>query len=208
MNVLSLNIRGMGEPHKLSWLRRLRSEHKLSFCCIQETQLSSLSRCDLSASWGDDDFDFDSVDAVGRSGGVISIWEKGKFQKIATIKDRFFLAVAGYWNGVLGETIFVNVYAPQELSEKKLLWTKIANLIDSRTGNWIVLGDFNSVRKKEERFNSSFCPYTAAAFNNFIQDTGLIEPNMGGGVDSPTSATTEPNIIFFFFPGISDSCLS
>ncbi|XP_023762863.1 uncharacterized protein LOC111911301 [Lactuca sativa] len=42
------------------------------------------------------------------------------------------------------------------------------------------MGDFNAVRRPEERFNSVFCRRTARDFNEFIRDSGLMEPKMGG----------------------------
>ena len=74
----------------------------------------------------------------------------------------------------------VYVYATQGLADKKAFSLKIANLMTSKPGNCVVFGDFNVVRKKEERFNSHFSHYTAAFFNNFIHDSGLIDLNMGG----------------------------
>lgn len=45
---------------------------------------------------------------------------------------------------------------------------------------WIIMGDFNVVRRKEERFNSIFCAKTTSDFNNFIHETVLIDMKMGG----------------------------
>lgn len=80
--------------------------------------------------------------------------------------------------GLLGETILVNVYVPQAPSEKKVLWNDLLNL-RSRPGNWVIFGDFNTIRRVEERFKSTFCPSIATAFNKFIRDAGLLELNMG-----------------------------
>lgn len=179
MNILSLNIRGMGNSHKIEWLSRLRKENCFSFCGIQESRLSSVSS-DIGDWWGSSDVEYEAVSSIGKSGGIISFWDKNLFQVITTIKSNHFLAAVGYWNGILGETIIVNVYAPQSPSEKKNLWNNLRNLMNSRVGNWIIFGDFNVVRKPDERLNSTFCPSTAAEFNKFITDTGLLDLNMGG----------------------------
>lgn len=39
MNFLSLNIRGVKGEAKARWVRNLVSVHKISFLCLQETQL-------------------------------------------------------------------------------------------------------------------------------------------------------------------------
>ncbi|KAL4561065.1 hypothetical protein LXL04_033227 [Taraxacum kok-saghyz] len=81
---------------------------------------------------------------------------------------------------VPGETIFVNIYAPQAPADNKELCDKLLNLMASRSGNKILFGDFNAVRRPEERLNSVFCPRIAYAFNKFIGDAGLLDLNMGG----------------------------
>nr|GEU40308.1 putative ribonuclease H-like domain-containing protein [Tanacetum cinerariifolium] len=44
----------------------------------------------------------------------------------------------------------------------------------------IVLGDFNEVRQKEDRWGSTFNVYGARVFNNFIDTSGLIEVQLEG----------------------------
>ena len=68
----------------------------------------------------------------------------------------------------------------QELSEKKNLWNKLHNLMTARPGNWVLFGDYNAVRRPDERMNSVFCPNTAKHFNKFITGAGLLDLNMGG----------------------------
>ena len=47
-------------------------------------------------------------------------------------------------------------------------------------GSWLIFGDFNIVRYREERSNSQFYFKTATDFNNFITNIRLLDLNMGG----------------------------
>lgn len=47
MNFLSLNVRGVGETVKTSWVRRLKVKHKATFVGLQETQLAYSSNIDV-----------------------------------------------------------------------------------------------------------------------------------------------------------------
>ncbi|GJT68439.1 RNA-directed DNA polymerase, eukaryota [Tanacetum coccineum] len=47
-------------------------------------------------------------------------------------------------------------------------------------GDVIIMGDFNEVRTKEERFGSIFNAHRAAVFNSFISPGGLVEVPPGG----------------------------
>lgn len=46
--------------------------------------------------------------------------------------------------------------------------------------NWLLFGDFNVVRRKEESFSSQFCEASARDFNQFIHEAGIQDFNMGG----------------------------
>ncbi|XP_052620998.1 uncharacterized protein LOC128126882 [Lactuca sativa] len=74
---------------------------------------------------------------------------------------------------------FVNVYGPQSPSEKRKLWEELLLIKNSRSACWIVFGDFNVVRRQEERINSMFRQSSANYFNKFIELAGFHEPKMG-----------------------------
>ncbi|KAD5317992.1 hypothetical protein E3N88_17938 [Mikania micrantha] len=74
----------------------------------------------------------------------------------------------------------INVYAPQDLNGKQMLWDKLGDLMNYRSGVWILLGDFNEVRNAFERLNSEFNFQGASNFNNFIFSNQLMEYNMEG----------------------------
>ncbi|GKA72159.1 RNA-directed DNA polymerase, eukaryota, reverse transcriptase zinc-binding domain protein [Tanacetum coccineum] len=61
--------------------------------------------------------------------------------------------------------LIISIYAPQDLSEKKMLWDYLSHVIAQWAGEVVVMGDFNEVRKKDERFGSVFNVHGANAFN-------------------------------------------
>ncbi|GKB92522.1 RNA-directed DNA polymerase, eukaryota, reverse transcriptase zinc-binding domain protein, partial [Tanacetum coccineum] len=67
-----------------------------------------------------------------------------------------------------------------ELSEKKMLWDYLTLVIANWKGGVVMMGDFNEVHKKEERFGSNFNVQRADAFNFFISNAGLEEVPSGG----------------------------
>lgn len=40
MNCITLDVRGLGEDHKVNWIQTLKYRYKISFFGIQETQMS------------------------------------------------------------------------------------------------------------------------------------------------------------------------
>nr|GEY80832.1 RNA-directed DNA polymerase, eukaryota [Tanacetum cinerariifolium] len=86
----------------------------------------------------------------------------------------------GNWvsNGKL--LLIVSVYAPQELTEKKMLWEYLMHVMASWKGDVIIMGDFNEVRYSNERFGSNFNVKRVNAFNSFTIQAGLEEIPLGG----------------------------
>lgn len=180
MNAISLNIRGISEIHKVDWIRKIKMSHKIDFIGIQETHVVDSGNIDIQGCWGNMNFEFEFVESHGRSSGLLSIWDPLIFSKHNVVKSRNFLAILGHWKGFSGIISVVNVYGPQSISDKRELWVEILSLKDFISGSWVILGDFNAVRKPEERLRSSFYKYSSSNFNNFISEFGLKEFAMGG----------------------------
>lgn len=181
MNILSLNIRGVGESVKADWVKGIKTSNGIHFIAIQETKKSGFKKFEISRFWGRSMFEFDYVDAVGRSGGMLSIWDSSYFHKTGSYKHRRYLVTTGVI-GPLGCIInFINIYAPNDMMERRELWVELLELRGRLRGLAVFLGDFNEVRNPEERRNSEFIRANAEAFNAFIERAGLVEYQMGGG---------------------------
>ena len=180
MNIMTLNIRGIGEPNKIDWVRKLKFTKKIDFIGIQETRVLDHNTIDKTGCWGSSNFQYECVNPTGNSGGIMCIWDPTVFQKIQSTTNRHFIAITGNWKGIAGNTTLVNVYGPQSITDKRALWQTLIQLKSEVDGVWVFFGDFNAVRFRSERLNSSFCHYSASDFNNFISDAGLQEFNQGG----------------------------
>ncbi|XP_023758613.1 uncharacterized protein LOC111907053 [Lactuca sativa] len=180
MNCLCLNVRGCGVSHKIDWILRIKNSQKVDFVGIQETWVADPNDIDFTGAWGNSNFEVAFVNPVGRSGGIVSMWDPMIFVRSHIFSSRNYLAIYGNWNGIPGTTTLMNVYGPQSVCDKRKLWEDLLKLKRSINGIWIFFGDFNAVRYDFERFNSRFCRATARDFNKFIVDAGLQEFNLGG----------------------------
>ncbi|KAJ9544401.1 hypothetical protein OSB04_024108 [Centaurea solstitialis] len=149
--------------------------------CIQESHLRIVDSWIINSCWGMGNVDFEFVPSLGRSGGIISIWDANSFLKESVFHDQHFLAIKGRWLQNNKPCGIINVYAPNSLSEREALWSKLSLVVgaDQNLG-WVIGGDFNEVRRADERCGSTFVPRGAAMFNNFIASLDLVEPSMGG----------------------------
>ncbi|GJZ03371.1 RNA-directed DNA polymerase, eukaryota [Tanacetum coccineum] len=180
MNILSLNVQGLGHKTKKEWIRELSIKNKINFLSIQETKMSGISHMDVKFMWGNSNYDFVFSESLGSSGGILCVWEASVFKKDnVTISDNF-VAIYGTWIPTNSKILFVAVYAPQAVLCKRSLWDYIMLLIGRWKGESIVMGDFNEVRSKEERRGSIFNPSSAKYFDRFISLSGLVDINLEG----------------------------
>ncbi|GJV99382.1 lipoxygenase 1, chloroplastic [Tanacetum coccineum] len=76
-----------------------------------------------------DEMNSNVSDSVGNSGGILCVWDPNSFKKLNTTISDYFVMIRGNWvnNGKL--LLIISVYAPQEFSEKKLLWDYLGQVI-------------------------------------------------------------------------------
>nr|GEY73629.1 RNA-directed DNA polymerase, eukaryota [Tanacetum cinerariifolium] len=89
--------------------------------------------------------------------------------------DNSFMHTAG---GI--KLMIVVVYAPQEASEKRMLRDYLTHESDQWDGETVMMGDFNEVIYKSERFGLNFKAHDADIFHSFIHNAGLNEVHLGG----------------------------
>ncbi|GJV77241.1 RNA-directed DNA polymerase, eukaryota [Tanacetum coccineum] len=118
--------------------------------------------------------------SVGNSGGILCVWDPRMFRKQKQHVSDTNVAIQGVWIPNAKKCLIISVYAPQEVSEKKMLWSYLNHVIDNWSGETIIMGDFNEVRSKEERYGSIFNDHYASLFNSFISSGGLVEVPLGG----------------------------
>ncbi|GKC68389.1 RNA-directed DNA polymerase, eukaryota, partial [Tanacetum coccineum] len=129
---------------------------------------------------GNSFFDYALSSSFGNSGGILCVWEPTLFVKDNVTSFDNFLAVMGTWVPSSSKLLIISVYAPQDLTEKRVLWDYILRLIDRWDGDCVIMGDFNEVRTEQERYGSVFNVQGANAFNSFISLASLIDLPLDG----------------------------
>ncbi|GKC53577.1 reverse transcriptase domain-containing protein, partial [Tanacetum coccineum] len=90
--------------------------------------------------------------SVGYSGGILCVWDPRMFHKINSTVFDYFVMIKGEWVPNGKKLLMILVYAPQELTEKKMLWDYLTLVIDKWNDEVVIMGDFNEVRKQTERY--------------------------------------------------------
>ncbi|KAJ0744136.1 putative RNA-directed DNA polymerase [Helianthus annuus] len=181
MNFISVNLNGVSDPKKGFWIRGLKRSLAADFVGLQETHVAGLDEVAVGRFWDNTVFKSESVDSVGRSGGLLSIWNPTVLSVDSVSKNQRYLLISGFYRGVSDRLNIVNIHAPNDVGRRRDLWVDLAEVISQNSGLWILLGDFNEVRSAEERINSRLDGGASDAFNGFISNTGLLEYSMSGG---------------------------
>ncbi|GJZ69623.1 RNA-directed DNA polymerase, eukaryota [Tanacetum coccineum] len=125
-------------------------------------------------------FTHKQVNMAPYGSGILTVWDSWVFAMESQFVDHNFIAVIGTWAGISIKVGLLNVYAPQSSALKASLWFSIESLLSSYDVTWIVFGDFNVVRSREEHSRSGFNDREANLFNDFIARNGLFDFPFGG----------------------------
>ncbi|XP_071718855.1 uncharacterized protein [Rutidosis leptorrhynchoides] len=183
MKFLSLNIRGfgVGRESKVGWLKSICRVQKPNFVVLQETKLHCVDLQWIRVIWGNNNCNFIQKEMVGKSGGQLIIWDTDVFDATDSFSHDFFIGVRGVWKRSQKEISVINVYGPHDDHNKVNFWDQFLNIISRASDKaWVVCGDFNEVRGEEERFNCQFIESRAKLFNDFINNSKLIDIPLGG----------------------------
>ncbi|CAM8974802.1 unnamed protein product [Rhodiola kirilowii] len=182
MHLVSWNIRGVNGRKKQQAIQNLRRKHRMDMLFIQESKMAKHEGRVVSTWWGGDKICWRSADAVGSSGGLVTIWDPEFLQIRSEHLGRRFILIQGSikCNNIPVLFNFVNVYAPLGENEKLALWEELASLKDTFKGEWVVGGDFNSFLGEEERRGSAFNSKDASLFHDFVQAMGLVDMPLRG----------------------------
>ncbi|XP_068498435.1 uncharacterized protein [Phaseolus vulgaris] len=148
--------------------------------CLQETKCSDFSREKVCLLWGTNEVDWVENKAVNSAGGVITMWSNRAFQLSSFVNGRNFSVLEGVWKRGIGTHVtIVNIYCSGSLREKKEMWNEISGFRQGQLSKaWCIIGDFNSVRRQEERKSVvAITDYSREikAFNDFIESSELAD---------------------------------
>ncbi|GJU88190.1 RNA-directed DNA polymerase, eukaryota, reverse transcriptase zinc-binding domain protein [Tanacetum coccineum] len=146
----------LAQKAKKDWVKELCNKNKVSFVGLQETKMESIDLLSVRLCWGNVNFDYVHSDSIGNSGGILCIWDPNSFRKDSVTVSDYFVIVRGVWIKSGMDILIVVVYAPHDVRDKRLLWDYLSHVSNQWAGEVVMMGDFNEVRYKSDRFGSNF----------------------------------------------------
>ncbi|KAL4587042.1 hypothetical protein LXL04_011692 [Taraxacum kok-saghyz] len=136
---------------KKRWTRELVKDFKRKILCIQESKTDQFNCWDAKALGGKLLNCWAHTPASGNSGGIVTLWDPKFFTVQATIEDRNFLLVTGLMKDGNVKLSVINVYAPQEDSNRRQFGGKLPTALRGtmKVFGWCVVTSTKSdVQKK------------------------------------------------------------
>nr|GEX66510.1 RNA-directed DNA polymerase, eukaryota [Tanacetum cinerariifolium] len=165
---------------KKDWVKELCVKNRVNFLALQETKMESIDLLSVKLCWGNLCFDQVHSDSVGNSRGILCMWDPNSFRKNNVTISDYFVIIRGVWLKTNVNLLIVVVYAPQDSRDKRMLWDYLTHVSSQWDGEVVMMGDFNEVRFKSDRFGSVFNVRGADVFNSCIANAGLVEVPLGG----------------------------
>ena len=127
-------------------------EKKPLILCLQETKLGVCDGKLTLMLWGDANHAFSFRPSVGASGGLLTVWDTLEVEVWSSFSQDNVLIIHGKFIRTNEMFHIFNVYAPCEARARQLLWGALSVRLQLLQGSKVcVCGDFNAIRRPEER---------------------------------------------------------
>ncbi|CAK8538120.1 unnamed protein product [Lathyrus sativus] len=130
--------------------------------------------------WRNFDLDWSAQNSVGNSGGILTMWNTVRISACFSFSGKGFLVLNFVWNN--HRLMVINVYVPCGSADKRKLWRDLIKIKNNYPDiGWIVGGDFNAVKNREERKGiSGFNSRDVKELCDFIEEINLVDLPMFG----------------------------
>lgn len=154
--------------------------HKPDIIVFQETLLTTCSDSIVKQIWGPGLVEWIALDSIGRSGGILVLWNPNIVSMVDHIVGTFSINI-GFRNCIDNfHWLFSGVYGPCGTMERQRLWKELSIMNDIWSLPWCICGDFNEVRLMHERQGCSRTSRGMQDFGHFFDIHDLIDIRIQG----------------------------
>lgn len=180
LNIISWNVQSLRNFRRRGVVKRWIAVHKPDLIVFQETLVETFSDSIVSQIWGGKANSWLALDSIGRSCGILIIWNPNKLEMLNHIIGTFSINI-NFKNSIDNfNWLFSGVYGPCEVEERKRLWDELSLMQTIRCLPWCIGGDFNEVRIMSERKACTRITSGMKDFGTFYEENELIDLPIAG----------------------------
>jgi hypothetical protein len=191
-SVLSHNVRGINSTTKWNAIRCSIRDASCDVICLQETKKEFFDSAYLKNSCPAHVDSFAFVPSVGNSGGSVIIWKSSKLSGNVIFQNNYAQSVEFTSNLSAYSWIITNVYAPCTPHGKIDFLNWLHNISMPSDKLWLLVGDFNLIRRLEDRNRIGGDINLMLKFNEAISNLDLIEIPLHGLTYTWSNRQREP----------------
>ena len=178
--VLCWNVRGINSPTRWNSIRDKIQESGCDIVCLQETKREDFNILYIRKFCPPAFDSFVFLPSVGASGGSLIVWKGRRFDGELVFQNAFAQSVE--FTSLESNAVWylTNIYAPctPEGKIEFLEWFSNIDMPDDE--DWIIVGDFNLIKKPEDRNKPRGNINEMFVFNEAISSLGLEEIPLHG----------------------------
>jgi exonuclease III len=178
--IMNWNIRGINSEKKWLALGNKIEECGCEIICLQDTKREHFDLQFIRKFCPKKFSKFLFVPSVGASGGIIIIWNGNLFSGDLAFQNEFSLFVNMTNNLSNEKWILTNIYGPSQSDRKSSFLEWFSNIDMPDDADWIIMGDFNFIRKPSDRNRPGGDINGMMLFNDAISNLGLVELPLKG----------------------------
>jgi exonuclease III len=203
--VLCWNVRGSNAIGKWTAIRSKIKETNCDIICLQESKREFFDHAYL-RNFCSSQFDsFDYVPSIGLSGGTIVIWKSSRFLGQTIFQNDYAMSIE-FTSTMSGASwVLTNIYAPCTTDGKQQFLDWLHNVDMPDDCDWLLVGDFNLIRRPTDRNRTGGNVQEMLGFNNAISNLRLQELNLIGSKFTWTNKQASPLLerLDWFFGSVS-----
>jgi exonuclease III len=177
---LNWNSEGFGDTAKHLFIKETIREHKLDFLALLETGRSNFSVPFLNQLAAGFNFIWFCLPPHGRSGGILVGINSDTLQVLAVKSGDYCVKLHIKCKRDGFEWILVPVYGAAQETHKADFLAEIVRTCEHEPLPMLIGGDFNIIRKREEKNNNNFKAHWPFVFNAIIEHLDLREIALSG----------------------------
>ncbi|XP_026438068.1 uncharacterized protein LOC113336633 [Papaver somniferum] len=174
-NIISWNVNGLLDITKRDSLQVLLRMWKPDIICLQETHVKGWKRHQVKQLWGANNFNYVALDSIGRSGGIIIIWNTNTINVIDFLLGAFSISVRCNYINDDFVWMLTSVYGPVHDFEKDQFWDELRDMRTIWDDPWVLSGDFNCTRFANERSEPQVITRSMRRFASLVRNHQLMD---------------------------------
>ena len=174
------NSRGLKDLAKRRFLAEASIEHRLDFIALSETGRANFSPQFLNTLSGGIEFDWHCLPARGRSGGILLGVRCDSLEVRSVVMGDFAVKFRVRSKDDGFDWALVAVYGAAQAEFKPDFLADLVRVCGSEQLPILVGGDFNIIRRRDEKNNDNFDGRWSFMFNTIIESLDLREIELSG----------------------------